>query len=255
MFLLGGLGVAGAGVVGVVVGRNWILKSLIKTFVNNEGKVASAAPAFDGNCILTADTTDGPFFVKSVIRSDIRDGKAGKELTLRFKLSNAADCKPVENATVEIWHCDAEGIYSGYPEDLSRDMWATARFINFSDDHVEPINEKRFLRGAQVTDSEGVCQFTTIVPGWYEGRCPHIHLKVFTGENAVFSTQLFLNEELTKRVYTSIEPYARFGDSPFKMENDFIINSMKAHTGILLDPVWNDTGPLVSTARIGLRLA
>jgi protocatechuate 3,4-dioxygenase beta subunit len=251
-FLLGGLGVIGAGAAGLWLGKNQILKSAAM-LINNEGKVASAAPAFEANCVLTADATDGPFFVRSAIRSDIRDGKPGKEFKLRLKLSNASDCTPVRDATVEIWHCDADGIYSGYPEDMSRDIWSTLRFVNFSDAHVEPVNEKRFLRGAQVTDSDGVCEFTTILPGWYEGRAPHIHMKVFAGDRAVFSTQLFMNEELTKRVYTALEPYSKYGDSPFNMKNDIVISEMKEHTGVLLDPVWNDSGPLVASAKIGLK--
>lgn len=252
-FLLGGLGLFGAGAVGVWLGKNQILRTLLLQ-INNEGKALSAAPSFDGGCILTADATEGPYFVRSAIRKDIREGKEGKELSLKFKVSNAADCTPVSNATVEIWQCDAEGIYSGYPENLARDVWGTARFVNFSGDHVEPVNEKRFLRGAQVTDSEGACEFTTILPGWYEGRCPHIHMKIFSGEKAVFSTQLFFDEDLTRRVYTTIEPYAKYGDSPFTIRNDLVISEMNAHSGVLLRPAWNESGPLVASAKIGLRL-
>ena len=251
-FLLGGLGLFGAGAVGVWLGKNQILRTLLFQ-INNEGKAISTAPAFDGECVLTADSAEGPYFVRSAVRSDIREGKQGKELRLKLKVSNAADCTPVSNATVEIWQCDAEGIYSGYPEDLARDVWGTARFVNFSGDHVEPVNDKRFLRGAQITDSDGVCEFTTILPGWYEGRCPHIHMKIFSGEKDVFSTQLFINEDLTRRVYTTIEPYAKYGDSPFNMRNDLVISEMKEHTGILLNPVWNDSGPLIASAKIGLR--
>ena len=89
------------------------------------------------------------------MRSDIREDRKGKELMLRFRIANAADCKPVEGAIVELWHCDADGVYSGYPEDLAHDLWGTARFIRFSDKHVDPVNERRFLRGAQTTNANG----------------------------------------------------------------------------------------------------
>lgn len=252
-FLFGALGFLAAGGAGVWFGTNWILKTLL-TMQSNGSKIPTEAPDFEANCTLTADATEGPYFVTSAVRRDIRDGKPGKELALRLKLANMKDCSPVSNAKMEIWHCDAEGVYSGYPEELSRDLWGTMRFLNFTDKHVDPVNEKLFLRGAQVTDSKGVCEFTTILPGWYEGRCPHIHFKIFAGEKDVFTSQLFFNEELTRRVYTTIEPYKKYGESPYTMANDIVIGQMKEHSGLLLNPAWSDSGELVASAKIGLKL-
>lgn len=253
-FLLGTLGVAAAGAAGVWFARRPILRTLV-TMNDNSALGMTPSPAFDGDCVLTSQATDGPFFVRSAMRSDIREDRKGKELSLRLKIANASDCKPIEGAMVEIWHCDAEGAYSGYPEELARDIWGTARFINFSEEHVPPVNESRYLRGAQATDAEGVCEFTTIVPGWYEGRCPHIHLKVFAGGQDVFTTQLFFEPSFTTRVYTSAEPYLRHGDTPFTVANDIVIASSDGVTGILLNPVWNDPGPAVASAKIGLKFS
>ena len=253
-FLFGSPGLITAGAAGVWFEKNRIVKSLL-LLKNNEGKVVSAAPAFDGDCVLTSEAVEGPFFVRSAVRKDIRDGKQGKELNLKLKLTNAADCSPVERATVEVWHCDAEGVYSGYPEEIAHDLWGSMRFLEFNGEHKDPVTEKRFLRGAQVTDADGVCEFTTIVPGWYEGRCPHIHFKVFTNEKAAFATQFYLNEDITKRIYTSIEPYNKFGESPYNMKNDQVINLSQEHAGVLLNPVWNDSGPLSVSAKIGLKLS
>src|SRR5918998_5648209 len=101
---------------------------------------------FDGarTCALTAEQTEGPFYFDvDEIRSDIREDREGAELRLGIRVRSEA-CEPVPDAVVDLWHCDAEGSYSTEP-----DTW---------------------LRGAQVTDSDGVAEFTTIYPGWYPGR-------------------------------------------------------------------------------------
>ncbi|MCI0411837.1 hypothetical protein L0222_03430 [bacterium] len=252
-FLFGSFGLIVLGAGSARFAKNPILRKLA-TLNDNSRALFSEAPGFDGDCVLTSDATDGPYFVKSPMRQDIREDRQGKEIMLRLKIANVANCKPVEGATVEIWHCDAEGAYSGYPEELAHDLWGTARFIHFSDAHVEPINEKRYLRGAQVTDANGVCKFMTIVPGWYEGRCPHIHFKVFAGGKDVFTSQFYFNESLTSRVYTSIEPYLRHGDSPYTIKNDGVIAQSKEHRGVLLNPEWSSSGPVMATAKIGLNL-
>lgn len=253
-FLFGSLGVIAAGAAGIWFGKNPILRRLV--MMNNNSRIPiGTAPGFDGDCVFTSEQTEGPFFVRSAMRKDIRDDRAGKEMTLKMKFVNAADCQPVAGATVEIWHCDAEGKYSGYPEDLAHDPWGSLRLTNFNPGHVDPLNEKRYLRGAQMTDPDGVCEFTTIVPGWYEPRCPHIHLKVFANGKDVFTGQFYLDEELTTRIYTTVDPYSKYGDTLFTMKNDLVISESKELNGVVLRPVWSDNGPVVASAKIGLRLA
>ncbi len=257
-FLLGSLGVIAAGGTGLWFGRNTILRTLA-TWNDNSSIAMTPAPGFDGDCVLTSQSTEGPFFVRSEMRKDIREDRKGKEMTLRLKFANATDCKPVEGATVEIWHCDADGAYSGYPEDLARDAFGSAVFLLSNSglsQHIPPTTEKRFLRGAQLTDVDGVCEFTTIIPGWYEGRCPHIHLKAFVGEKDVFSSQIYFNEAFTTRAYTTFEPYKSHGDSPYTRRNDLVIaQSKEGLNGLVLDPLWSESGAVIASAKIGLQLS
>ena len=158
---------------------------------------ATAIPA----CIVLPELTEGPYFVdekinRSDIRSDPSDGsiREGLPLQLTFRVSQVNNsCSPLEGATVDIWHCDAAGVYS----DASDPSFNT--------------KGKKFLRGYQVTDASGVAQFTTIYPGWYQGRTVHIHFKIrtnaSTGGTYDFTSQLFFDDSLSDMVYTQ-EPYA-----------------------------------------------
>ncbi len=131
---------------------------------------ASAAPsAGRPDCVLTADRTEGPYFVDERLdRSDIRAGQAGVPLALTFVVMNAR-CQPLQGAMVDIWHCNALGAYSD----------------------VEG-NSDTFLRGFQRTDGDGRCAFTTIYPGWYSGRAIHVHFKV-RHDGREFTSQLFFD--------------------------------------------------------------
>ncbi len=110
---------------------------------------------------------------------------------------NAKTCKPIKNADVEIWHCDALGNYSGANGAATR-----------------------YLRGHQKANAVGKAEFLTIFPGWYRGRTPHIHMKVNVGGNAVHTGQVFFNERITTTVYKQL-PYSRNGqyDTPHSSDN------------------------------------
>jgi protocatechuate 3,4-dioxygenase beta subunit len=167
-------------------------------------------------CIATPTQTEGPYFVDEHLnRSDIRvdpyDGsvKAGVPLTLGLRISSIsnADCTPLMGAIVDIWHCDAAGVYSD------------ATDPNFN------TTGKKFLRGYQVTDENGGVQFTTIYPGWYRGRTVHIHFKVRAktkaGRSYEFTSQLYFNDSITDRVHTH-QPYASRGERTLKNDEDSI---------------------------------
>lgn len=167
-------------------------------------------------CVVRPEVTEGPYYVDTgLVRSDIRtDGatgaaQAGIPLVLTFNVSEVSggSCAPLAGATVEIWHCNAEGVYSGVT------------------DPGFDTTEQTWLRGAQVTDAGGVATFTTIYPGWYPGRAVHIHFKVSPSANAVFTSQLFFDERLSDEVFAKA-PYAGRGQRNVLNSNDGIYQEL-----------------------------
>jgi protocatechuate 3,4-dioxygenase beta subunit len=174
-----------------------------------DGDTATVKPRSNGNlaglfddtsaCALTPEETEGPYYFDTdSIRSDIREDREGVALRLAIRVRDAA-CEPLRNAVVDIWHCDALGTYSGF-EAAS----AGGPGGGFGSG---PTDEEGYLRGAQVTDSDGIVEFTTIYPGWYTGRTVHIHAKVHVDTATVLTTQLYFDEEITAAVYEQ-EPYS-----------------------------------------------
>ena len=151
--------------------RNNLLRQVISG-THNDALAMSEAPGIQRDaCILTPSQEEGPFFVRSPVRSDIREDRKGLRLDLELSVADLAnDCAGIEGCVVEIWHCDNAGRYSAYPESISRAPWQTINLIRQRADdtgHVPPVNDKRYLRGAQLTDSGGKVSFTTIFPGCY----------------------------------------------------------------------------------------
>lgn len=170
---------------------------------------ASAQAARDAvpRCLVRPEQTEGPYFVddrmkRSDIRSDPSDGalKPGVPLELTFQVSriDGRGCSPLGGVLVDVWQCDALGIYSGV-----RDF--NGRF---------DTRGKQFLRGYQVTGADGRARFLTIYPGWYPGRTVHIHFKIRTDPAASrgheFTSQLYFDDAVTDRVHAQA-PYAEKG--------------------------------------------
>lgn len=153
-------------------------------------------------CVARPQQTEGPYFVDEKlhridIRSDPASGaiSAGMPLDLSFQVSRltGAACAPLAGVVVDVWHCDAGGIYS-----------------DVQDPGFSTIGQK-FLRGYQVTDAQGRARFSTIYPGWYQGRAVHIHFKLRSAPEArpgfEFTSQLYFDETVNDRVFARA-PYA-----------------------------------------------
>ncbi len=115
-------------------------------------------------------------------------------------MRDAGSCEPIENAVVDIWHCDAGGLYSGF-ESASTGGGGGGPPGGGGGPGGGPTDEETYLRGAQATNEDGIVQFRTVYPGWYRGRTVHIHAKVHIDRQTVLTSQLFFADDFTERVY------------------------------------------------------
>ncbi len=178
---------------------------------------ASDTTSTTSMCIVSPEQAQGPYFSdvqlnRADIRTDPADGTVSEgallQLTLNINQVTEERCEPLPNAIVDIWHCDAHGVYSDFAGESSAGQ--------------------KFLRGYQVSNDAGVVQFTTIYPGWYRGRTAHIHLKVRTedesGQAYDFTSQCYFDDEVTDQIYSQA-PYTSRPNRSTRNSNDGIYNS------------------------------
>jgi protocatechuate 3,4-dioxygenase beta subunit len=189
------------------------------------------------SCTAKPQLTEGPYYVDTrLVRSDIRTDaatgipKAGIPLLLTFNVSRitSGSCSPLANAVVDVWHCDALGAYSGV-----------------NDPQFGNTAGQTWLRGYQIADANGTARFTTIYPGWYQGRATHIHFNIrsaATGNSTYdFTSQLFFPEPQLTQLYSSVAPYTQKGDAGrLRNNSDRIYN--QGGSQLLLTPVTNGDG-------------
>ena len=188
------------GIVGTA-GAGLLIASGVRGLQSLDGADGAAARSSNATyrpaCTLTPEQTEGPYYVDlGKIRRNIVAGRPGVPLTMRVRVVNSNTCKPIEGAAVDIWHCDAVGVYSS--------------------EASEGTAGQTFLRGIQLTDEEGVAEFQTIFPGHYQGRTTHIHLKVhiggqrngkhYDGGHVSHTGQLFFSEAVSAQVF-ALAPY------------------------------------------------
>ena len=142
-----------------------------------------------GSLVLTPQETAGPYpmdlhSTPSFFRSNVTEGKTGVPLTLTLTILNASGT-PLTNARVDIWHCDKDGVYSGFQQPAAN------------------TDGQTFLRGIQLTDGSGKVTFSTVFPGWYSGRITHIHFQVYLNNGLIATSQLAFPDEVTRTVYDS----------------------------------------------------
>ncbi len=190
--------------------------------------LSSQARVVGASCVdLTPEVTEGPFYLPDeLIRTDIREDQEGFILDFTFQVRNSKTCKPLENAAVDIWHCNALGGYSGVAQ---------------AAEDLEPTDSDTFLRGIQLTDAHGRCRFTTIVPGWYPGRAVHIHVKVhvrgtvfhhhYDGGHVCHTGQVFFSERMLGDV-EGLDPYAENPASRLPNDDDSIYHQAGGKSSI-----------------------
>jgi protocatechuate 3,4-dioxygenase beta subunit len=159
-------------------------------------------------CPLTPETIAGPtWFDAHAVRRDVRDGQPGTPLDLAFRVEHGGGCAPVPNAVVDLWQCDAAGVYSGFAGAAPGQGGSPSGPDEYGDGQSLATAPERFLRGTQVTAADGVVQFASIYPGWYPTRTAHLHLKVHLDAKTVLTTQLFFDDAITDAVYAAA-PYS-----------------------------------------------
>lgn len=191
---------------------------------------AGAARAIP-DCVLTPEQDEGPFYIDLArVRRDIAEDRPGVPLALALAVVDANTCEPIRDAAVDVWHCDALGVYSGEPTEGSAGT--------------------TFLRGIQLTDANGQAEFATIYPGQYPGRTTHIHLKVrlggqrrddaYSGGRVSHVGQLFTADRDDAEVF-GLSPYDRNPAGITPRDADFIYQSQGGSSAVLsLDPVGAD---------------
>lgn len=157
-------------------------------------RVAHLLDGCAATCHLWPEQEEGPYRRgDQPLRRDVTEERAGTPLALGLRLGTD-DGEPLADAEVEIWHCDAQGRYSGYPPpDPSRVAATAPRAVYLADE--------TFLRGRQLADAAGRVEFRSIYPGWYPGRTVHIHLMVHAGDR-ISTSQLYFPEDVTRAVFT-----------------------------------------------------
>ena len=115
-------------------------------------------------------------------------------------------------------------------KDLEISLWHNNASGNYSTSEGKMILE---LRGFQYTDVNGSVKFKTILPGWYPGRAPHIHIKIIDKDITLLTTQLFFDPKTTDTLYKT-HPYNKKGKADRDLLTDSIFNSLKYKQQYLL---------------------
>ena len=174
---------------------------------SSPGATSAAFPSDEGTCAVIPEETAGPFpgdgsngpnilTEEGVVRQDIRSSfgssstvAEGIPLTIQLRIEDADDCVPLAGAAVYLWHCDRDGQYSMYDS---------------------AVADENYLRGVQEADDDGVVTFTSIFPGCYASRYPHIHFEVYPSldmatdeRNKIATSQIAIPEDACDTAYAA----------------------------------------------------
>ena len=195
------------------------------------------------DCVLTPGQEEGPFYIDlAQVRQDIVENCPGVPLALALTVVDSDTCEPIRDAAIDIWHCDALGVYSGEPSEGSEG--------------------ETYLRGIQLTDGNGLAEFATIYPGQYSGRTTHIHVKVhiggrqsdgtYSGGHVSHTGQLFTSDRRDAEVF-ALAPYNRNTAEIVSRNTDGVFRDQGGSSSVLaLARVGNSLARDGFTARVTL---
>ncbi|MXW28615.1 MAG: intradiol ring-cleavage dioxygenase [Chloroflexi bacterium] len=192
----------------------------------------------DPVCVLTPEATEGPFYFDTdQVRRDIVEDRVGTPLQMSVRVVRVDEkCEPLKDAYVDIWHADAAGTYSGYPDQLGG----------------LDTSGQTFLRGTQLTDVDGIARFDTIYPGWYPGRAVHIHFKVHYQGNSFLTSQFYFPDDVSDRVFEQ-PPYSERPNRATRNGNDSVLREDPSD-GNLLATITGDTAGYSGAITVGVVL-
>ena len=204
---------------GFIGGGALVISACKKSADATSTATTSGTTSGSGSCIVTAEEVEGPYpyvggeITNPLQRVDVTSGQTGLPLSLEFTVVNAnSSCAVVSGARVDIWHCNKDGYYSGYGAQTGGSL-GTKSYLG-----------ETWLRGYQLTDTNGKAKFTTIYPGWYEGRATHIHIEVFVNNVLKKTGQITFAETVSDAVHLS-SLYVAHGINTMRNASDGIFNN------------------------------
>ena len=198
----------------------------------------------DNTCVLIPSETEGPYQFDlsgntAMFRQDITEGNPGTPVNLTLTVVNVNDnCNPIQNARIDIWHCNKDGYYSEFGNQPG--YLGTQSHIG-----------ETFFRGIQLTDANGQVQFITVYPGWYPGRVTHIHFQVFLNSVLRATSQAAFPDSLNTTVYnTSL--YSVHGQNSTTNSNDNVFSDSANTQYEILTITDNGSGGYDASLTIGI---
>jgi protocatechuate 3,4-dioxygenase beta subunit len=175
--------------------------------LRTEESEVNASPNED--CVLVPSETAGPFPLdlgenSFFFRQDIREGQEGAKLKMKMRIVDVDGCTAMPNVRVNIWHCDKDGIYSGYNTGSNQGN-----------------TEDTYLRGYQIADANGEVEFVTVFPGIYPGRICHIHFQVFVSSSYSAVSQFTFDVQPKNQLYAENSDIYGTENDPVGLSQDF----------------------------------
>lgn len=193
-------------------------------------------------CGIVCSTTAGPCTAPVTERRDVSEAMPGLPMRLALKIVTADTCAPIEGAIVEIWHTQRSGVYSGDTP--------SPGFCSGGDADAP---SRSYFRGTQTSDAAGRVDFDTCFPGWYPGRCIHIHIRITVGASDYLVTQLFFPDALNQEIFASHADYATYGQPDTRNTTDGIFGGSANAERYICDVARMSDGAMLASKVIGVR--